>query len=288
MSDFDRPEATIDEPMKRRTAGSRFADLSDRLARAFGGFDEPNGEPASWESGGGAEDPTVTETPELWDPIAHRFPIARRGYDRAAVDARITDLERELDELKGRAPTAVSQEIERIGEQTAAILSTAHDQAQETIRRAQAQADLCIANAASNAVAITQGASRQLRELDSETDSVWRERARLIEDVRNVATGLLSLAGEAADRFPAEPERAWVPVPGSSESDGERVSAPVPGSSESGGERVSAPVPGSSESGGERVWAPVSAPSESAAEYAGEGECSSAQPDDVAGSHNGS
>jgi cell division septum initiation protein DivIVA len=262
MSDFDSPEATIDEPMKRRTAGSRFAELSDRLARAFGGIDEPNGEPASWESGGGAEDQAVTETPELWDPVAHRFPIARRGYDRAAVDARITELERELDELKGRAPMAVSQEIERIGEQTAAILSTAHDQAQETLRRAQAQADLCIANAASNAVAITQGASRQLRELDGETDSVWRERARLIDDVRNVATALLSLAGEAADRFPAEPERAWVPVPGSSAPDGERV------------------------------WAPVAAQSEPAAENAaspaGGAQSSSAAPDHRPGSHNGS
>jgi hypothetical protein len=277
MSDFDRPEATIETPAKRRSTASRFADLGDRLARTFGGYDHPNGDSASGDAHGvaedpagvqaedptgvngedptggagelqagsapedqitdrvwnpiagaaddpangraeapiaeTAEDPVVAQTPALWEAIEHRFPTARRGYDRGAVDRRISELEREIDELRARASNAVAAEIERIGEQTAAILSTAHEQAQETTRRGQEEADRCIANAASNAVAITQGASRQLRQLDSETDAVWRERAKLIEDVRNVATALLALAGEAAERFPAEPERSEPPVP---------------------------------------------------------------------------
>ena len=40
--------------------------------------------------------------------------------------------------------------------------------------------------------------------LDSETDSVWRERERLLEDARNVGLALIALAEEAAERFPAE------------------------------------------------------------------------------------
>jgi hypothetical protein len=223
MSDFDRPGVTGDGPVKRRSAGSRFADLGDRLAQAFGSVDRTNADLASWETNGDSEDPVVGETAPLWDPVAPRFPTARRGYDRAAVDQHVTELERELAELRAHTPlaSAVAAEIGRIGEQTAAILRVAHDQAQETTRRAQAQADRCLANAASDAVAITEEANRQLRQLDSETDSVWRERARLIEDARNVATALLSLAQDAADRFPAEPEKVAPPPPAASEPTGE-------------------------------------------------------------------
>ena len=106
-------------------------------------------------------------------------------------------------------PPAVSitEEIERLGEQTASILVVAHDQAHETARLAQEQADRCIADAASNAVAITEQAKQQLRELDSETDSVWHERRRLIEDVRTTATALFALAEDAIDRFPEDADR---------------------------------------------------------------------------------
>jgi cell division septum initiation protein DivIVA len=99
---------------------------------------------------------------------------------------------------------SITEEIERIGEQTASILVVAHDKAHETTRLAQEQADRCIADAAANAVAITVQAKERLRELDNETDSVWRERERLIEDVRVVSVALGSLATEASARFPAE------------------------------------------------------------------------------------
>jgi DivIVA domain-containing protein len=263
MGNFDRPEATLDEPVKPRTTSSRFADLGDRLARTFGGFDQSNAKRANWVSNGaahdqgpqptalvedpavahttGAEHPPVPDPPAAgdpgmaaplpaWEPVQDRFPTVRRGYDRAAVDEHIAELERELEELRDRAPRAVAVEIERIGEQTAAILSTAHEQAQETTRRAQTQADECIANAASNAVAITQGASQQLRELDGETDAVWRERARLIDDVRTVATALLALAQDAADRFPAEPEKTGTLASAHAEVDGgDTIEAEPPG-----------------------------------------------------------
>jgi hypothetical protein len=93
--------------------------------------------------------------------------------------------------------------LERIGEQTASILVVAHDQAHETTRQAQEQAERCVADAAANAMTITAQAKQRLRELDSETDSVWRERERLLEDVRVVSAALAALADQAAERFPA-------------------------------------------------------------------------------------
>ena len=98
---------------------------------------------------------------------------------------------------------SITDELERIGEQTASILVVAHDQAHETTRLAEQQAERCVADAAANAVHITAEAKAKLRDLDAETDAVWRERERLLEDVRVVSTALANLADQASERFPA-------------------------------------------------------------------------------------
>ena len=218
MSDPDTPDATVDEPGKQRSASSRFAELGERVARRFGtvdhGADTSSGEPGGeWEDDESASpEPVVVARTPLAPPLVPLFPTARHGYDRSAVDEHIAELEREIAGLRGASASAVATEIERIGEQTAAILRTAHEQAQETTRRGQLQADHVLSAAAANAVAITEDATQQLRRLDSDTDSVWRERGRLIEDVRIIATALLALAQDAAERFPAEPEKAGPPA----------------------------------------------------------------------------
>jgi len=235
MSDLDTPDATLDEPAKPRSASSRFAELGERLARTFGSLDRGDADVSSGEPGGDSEDgesasaePALVAqtrpaapTPPASQPLAPLFPTARHGYDRAAVDEHVAELEREIAELRGASASAVAAEIERIGEQTAAILRTAHEQAQETTRRGQVQADHVLSAAAANAVAITEDATQQLRQLDSDTDSVWRERGRLIEDVRIIATALLALAEDAAERFPAEPEKAGPPARPAGEPAGE-------------------------------------------------------------------
>jgi DivIVA domain-containing protein len=149
------------------------------------------------------------EAAPAWDLIAPRFPVTRRGYDRETVDEYIAELEQELTDLRaGRGSSgAVAAEIERIGEQTAAILQVAHEQAGDTLRRAHEEADRCLSAAAVNAVAMTEDAKSQLHRLDAETDVIWRERARLLEDVRRLAGSLSSLAEEALERFPPEPDR---------------------------------------------------------------------------------
>lgn len=224
MSEFDRPGTMLDEPAKRRAGGSWFADLGDRLARTFGGVEPGREAVPAWEPGAEEEyQPVSGEEAAPWNAAPSRFPITRHGYDRAAVDAHIAELERELARLRTRrSPTsAVAAEIEQVGEQTAAILRVAHEQSRQITRRAEEQADKCVADAAANAVAMTEDANRRLRELDHETDVVWRERSRLIEDVRSVATALFSLAEDAADRFPGEPVDAEARDASASEPGGE-------------------------------------------------------------------
>jgi vacuolar-type H+-ATPase subunit H len=201
MSDFDRP-GTVEQVTRRRSTGSRFADLGDRLARTFGTVDRGREEPPRWEPSTELDYADASDT-IAWAPGPERFPVVEHGYDPVAVDEEIAALERELGELRaGRLQSnTVEEEIDRIGQQTASILRTAYEQAHEITRSARQQADKCVADAAANAVGITEDANRRLRELDRETDSVWQERARLIEDARSVATELFSLAENAAERF---------------------------------------------------------------------------------------
>lgn len=207
MSDFERSGDTYDDAANRRSPGNWLADLGDRL-RGFSPTDRAQADEPEpdWESYDEPEEPTATVDAVQWDPPRKRFPPALHGYDREAVDQHIAALERELEEMRAQqspAP-AVQAEIARIGEETSAILRVAHEQATEITRRAQTQADRCVADAAANAVAMTENAKRKLRHLDTETDAVWAERGRLIEDIRNVATSLFSLAEDAAERFPEE------------------------------------------------------------------------------------
>lgn len=216
---FDRSGTEFDEPLKQRP-GSAFGDLGDRLARAFGTFERPKAGVATSvpSDEGGAVD---REAGPFQEPPAPRFQFAWRGYDRVAVDEYVTDLERyvgeldrELASLQARSPSgsSVVDEIQRIGDQTAAIIRVAHQQAEAVTRRAQAEAEQCVAQANSDASAITEAAKQQLRLLDSETDSVWRERERLVTDLHKLAEGMSSLAHDAAGRFPAEQAEPAVPA----------------------------------------------------------------------------
>ena len=143
-----------------------------------------------------------------------RFPTAPLGYNRQAVDDHIAALEEEIAELRNviEPPPSINEEIERLGEQTASILVVAHDKAHETARRAQEQAARSVREAARNAERITSEAERRLRQLDEETDAVWRERERLLADVREVSRTLGTLVDAATERFPAAPEPAGAPA----------------------------------------------------------------------------
>jgi cell division septum initiation protein DivIVA len=205
MNNIHRPHGGVQEAdAPEEAVRSPFSDLAGRFANWMTGADrlpmdetEPAEEP---EMGNGAEPPGRSEGDD-----SAAFPLAPFGYNRTAVDEHLAKLERELNALRAKqAPMAsITDELERIGEQTASILVVAHDQAHETTRLAEEQAERCVADAASNAVQITAEAKAKLRDLDAETDAVWRERERLLEDVRVVSAALANLANQASERFPA-------------------------------------------------------------------------------------
>lgn len=211
MTEHDRPGATADRPPKHKQASSKLADLGDRLARTFAPVERvertPKRPAEPWDVATEAHFAVSDGADAPWDDNDEStFPIVRHGYDRDAVDHYLNELEQEIDDLRiqRKSEPTVSDEIKKIGEQAAAILQTAHQQASETTRRAREEAEKCLSDAAAHALAMNDEAKAKLGTLDSETDSVWRERSRLIDDVRSVATALFSLAEDATDRFPPE------------------------------------------------------------------------------------
>lgn len=134
------------------------------------------------------------------------FPTALRGYDRLAVDAYVQKTSQLVAELQAtRSPdAAVRRALERVGEEVSGILQRAHDTAAQITTQSRSEAEDRLEAARREATEITSGAEQRVRELDAETDRIWAERHRIVEDTRELARELLSITDSAAGRFPAE------------------------------------------------------------------------------------
>jgi hypothetical protein len=136
------------------------------------------------------------------EEVLPRFPIVRQGYACPPVDEYIASLEhelaeadRELEQLRGQAPAAdeVNSELQRIGEQTSAVLIAAHEQSDEILRTAREEADRCVAEAAAKATTLAANTEAQLRELEVRKAASRHERDRLFDDIRRVSAALVAL-----------------------------------------------------------------------------------------------
>jgi hypothetical protein len=144
------------------------------------------------------------------------FPIVLRGYDRVAVDAYVHRTNQLLTELRSaHSPdAAVRRELERVGEQISGILQRAHDTAAEITTGSRREAEERLIEARREAEEIVVAARARLEEIDAETDRVWAERERIVEEIRRLAHELLGLSESAASPADAvEPELEGGPAP---------------------------------------------------------------------------
>lgn len=136
------------------------------------------------------------------------FPVVFRGYAREQVDAfvaRISELIAELD--ASRSPeSAVKAALDRVGEETSGILQRARETAEEITARSRAQADDRVQVAEAEARSIRAEADARVEELDDDIEALWRERSRLLEEVRRVAGELAAVATAAEERTPPSSE----------------------------------------------------------------------------------
>ena len=137
------------------------------------------------------------------DEIANRtFPVAMRGYDRAAVDTFLQEVVGIITELESRQTqdTVVQRAIAEVGEETAGILQRAHETAEEISARSRAQAEGRIQRAEREAELLRQEADAYSEKIVYDTRVLWEERQRLIDDIRQLADDVLNTADDAAER----------------------------------------------------------------------------------------
>jgi cell division septum initiation protein DivIVA len=129
------------------------------------------------------------------DPVAvvnADFAVGLRGYDRLAVDAYVQRTSQLVAELQAtRSP-----------EQISGILQRAHETAEQITAQSRGEAEDRLEQARGEAREIAAAAEQRVRDLDADTDRIWIERHRIVDDARDLASQLLALAETAAERFP--------------------------------------------------------------------------------------
>jgi DivIVA domain-containing protein len=124
------------------------------------------------------------------------FPASMRGYDRAAVEAYVRRVNRVIAELEvTRSPqAAVKHAVERVSEQTKAILEEARESAEQITATARAEGDEILARAKAEAAELVVNAS-------AEADRVRAEAEQLIAGAKAEAERIVGAANaEAAER----------------------------------------------------------------------------------------
>jgi cell division septum initiation protein DivIVA len=133
------------------------------------------------------------------------FPLVIRGYDRRAVDECLDAMSLRLAELEAlQSPSmAVKEALERVADDTGGILKEAHETADGVLSRARSEADRLVRGAREEADRTIASAGARVRQIGIDTDALWQERLRLIEDAQAVSVSLAQISEEAAGRFPA-------------------------------------------------------------------------------------
>jgi DivIVA domain-containing protein len=234
--------------------------------------------PASREQASSQDEPEQFRTTVPTEIRNASFPVSVRGYDRHAVDAYVKNVNRVIAELEvSRSPqAAVRHAVERVSEQTKAILQEARESAEKITDSAREEADQIMAEAKAKAADLvvnadsdaerTKAESQQLladseakadgivakakeeaaehrrqaeeelaelhnqaearmRDLQADTDSVWKERDGLLDEIEGMAGRLQEAARQAATRVP--PLEAGKEEPAADDSAATIVSLPT-------------------------------------------------------------
>jgi DivIVA domain-containing protein len=130
------------------------------------------------------------------------FPLALRGYERAAVDDFVNAVRALVAELEAHQTREgiVQKALDEVGVETASILQRAHETADEITSRSRAQADDRVQRAQEEADLLRREADEYSEQVVVDTRLLWEERQRLIEDVRQLADEVLATADDAMER----------------------------------------------------------------------------------------
>jgi cell division septum initiation protein DivIVA len=177
-----------------------------RLRRAFSRAPQERderGEPAPPPEEGGGLGEIPVRVPAAIRDVS--FQGAARGYERRAVDAYVNQVNRLIAELEvSRSPqAAVKHALERVGEQTKALLQQARETAEEITASAREEADEGIAHARAEAEEITAGARDAGAAAEAIIAGARAEAEEIIAGARAEAGDALASASAEADAIVA-------------------------------------------------------------------------------------
>jgi DivIVA domain-containing protein len=134
------------------------------------------------------------------------FPIALRGYDRAAVDRHMEQLNRLIAELEMSASpeSAVRHALDEVSEETRELLQRAHTTAEEITARSRAKADDRLQLAEREAGELREAAQREGQDL---RETAQREAAGVRQLAAQEATELRETATREAQQLRADAQR---------------------------------------------------------------------------------
>jgi DivIVA domain-containing protein len=130
----------------------------------------------------------------------------------------------EADEIRAGAKAEAAELLVNVGAEADGLkaeaeklIAKARTEAEDILLRSRLEGENSVAHARAKGeehrqqleeelAALREQAETRMRELQADTEAVWKERDQLLDDIRGRATGLLDLASAAAAREPAEPE----------------------------------------------------------------------------------
>ena len=109
----------------------------------------------------------------------------------------------EAEDFAANARTEADDTVAKAKSEAEGALADAKGEAQNILAGAQAEADERMRRSKEELATLRAEAETRRREIQADTEAVWKERHELLEDIRRVAAGLVDLTNAAAARISA-------------------------------------------------------------------------------------
>jgi DivIVA domain-containing protein len=106
-------------------------------------------------------------------------------------------------ELIANARTEADDAIAKAKAKAEGILAEARVEAQDSLARSRAEADERLQRSQEELATLRDQAEMRMRQIQADTEAIWKERGELLDDIRGMASGLVDSAAAAAARFPS-------------------------------------------------------------------------------------
>jgi len=111
----------------------------------------------------------------------------------------------QADELLAKARTEAEETVAGAKAEASTIVSGATAEAQQIIERAQAEAEERFRRLTQELATLRDQAETRMREVEADTNAISQRRRELLDNIGELARGLLGLAEKAAEALPPQP-----------------------------------------------------------------------------------